>query len=130
MRLHIDQDSIRKCHNNIFTGTIYVEVGDKQFPEKNWNDFFLIILNFWLQEIVEMKKSSIGNGNFSFMDGPLKFTVKKNENLWVMEGTNQNNIIINENINFVEFEKSVLLEALNTVKNMRKKNGLVMSYNS
>lgn len=45
-------------------------------PEKDWNDFPLIILGWWLDEIIKLEFE--GAAKLSFMDGPFFVAIEKN----------------------------------------------------
>ena len=68
----------RSCGRPI-TGTLYLELGRHQFPEKGWNDFVVIVLTWWLSAMREMKLGRSTNQELRFMDGPLHINVSKRE---------------------------------------------------
>jgi len=43
---------------------------DSSFPEKNWNDFILKILHWWLEALKNLAKDK--KTEFHFMDGPFE----------------------------------------------------------
>lgn len=72
MRIHIDKDSLNKSRSGLITGRISIEINGTFFPEREWDDFVVVILNFW----GEAFKRLIENGHseeFRFMDGPFYF---------------------------------------------------------
>ncbi|OCG74006.1 hypothetical protein [Gilliamella sp. Occ4-3] len=80
--LIINPDSIRVSKSEVSTqifSEIYFQIGNIFFPDKKWDDFTVIILNWWLREACKIKKNNIAKKNnvahFSFMDGPFYFEV-------------------------------------------------------
>lgn len=55
-------------------GDIYFEFQGTSFPEKNWNDFILIILHWWLEALKKLPKDA--ETEFHFMDGSFEISVK------------------------------------------------------
>jgi hypothetical protein len=68
--------------SGLVTGRIHVQINGRSFPEKDWNDFVIIILNWWLEGLIFSVSKGAETFNCIFMDGPLSFTVKKDNSLW------------------------------------------------
>jgi hypothetical protein len=74
--LIINPDSIRVSKSKISTqifSEIYFQIGNIFFPDQKWDDFTVIILNWWLKEACKIKNNNIAH--FSFMDGPFYFEI-------------------------------------------------------
>lgn len=69
MRIKIDELSLSKQGSTIFGNIHFIDEGFS-FPESDWNDFILIILNWWSLELIKMLTDEKIKGEFSFMDGP------------------------------------------------------------
>ncbi len=110
--LHINNNKILKNSLEGITSEIYFNVNNKIFPEINWNDSIIVILNFWLDEIIKMKNSNTFEGDFLFMDGPLKIKIIKNDSKTQFKGFIQNKNVINEFINFDDFTSTVISGAI------------------
>ncbi|WP_223560402.1 hypothetical protein [Chryseobacterium lathyri] len=54
IKLHIDKNSFRKYKETI-TGIIYLEINDFLFPEKNWNDLIIVMMNNWVKSLRDIK---------------------------------------------------------------------------
>src|SRR5690606_21761028 len=59
----------------LFTGEIFFSFGDDFFPEKNWNDFLNVILNWWLVELIGLLEKKSISAELNFMDGPFKIMI-------------------------------------------------------
>jgi hypothetical protein len=54
------------------TAVIYYDFGDgRQFPEEDWNDFVVVILNWWIEA---MEQAAAEPVKLYFMDGPFWMT--------------------------------------------------------
>lgn len=119
--LHITVGEFSKTSLGNITSGVYFEINNNFFPEKNWNDSVVLVLNSWLDEIIKMKTSNGDNGSFLFMDGPLKFTINRFENLYLFKGYNQHKNVINEQIEYEEFITTVISAAIKTLNIVREK---------
>lgn len=69
-----NESSMELSKNNEITGLLYLEIDDKLFfPEAQWNDFIIIVLCWWLNEVEIIKFSNKVSSTFYFMDGPASF---------------------------------------------------------
>jgi hypothetical protein len=74
-------------------GKIAIEYAGVFFPEEDWNDFPIVVLGWWLEEIKKLSRCGPGTtGRVRFMDGPfecaLSFTGPDTLNLsFVDEGS-------------------------------------------
>lgn len=73
MRVEIEIESIEKEGDKVF-GNIYFNDQSFYFPCNDWNDFLIIVLNWWCSAIGRLLRNENIQDDFSFMDGP--FTVK------------------------------------------------------
>jgi hypothetical protein len=56
-------------------GPIWIELDSQAFPGREWGDFPVVILGWWLQEIRALVTSQSTICECSFMDGPYKFLI-------------------------------------------------------
>lgn len=73
MKILIEIESIYQKNEKIF-GNICFHENQYYFPSKDWNDFLLVILNWWSASVIRILKNESISDEFSFMDGP--FTIK------------------------------------------------------
>lgn len=76
----VNLESFNKNRLDSITCEIYFKINEFFYPEEGWNDFVIVILNWWLYAFKNFQ--SLNNDSFEmlFMDGPLKVKAKKNEN--------------------------------------------------
>ena len=79
MKIAIKLDSIVKDGDKIF-GNIFFEKSEFVFPERQWNDFVIIILNWWIDELLKLINNNAISAELFFMDGPLSIKVNHVEN--------------------------------------------------
>lgn len=71
--LKYDKESFELWKNGAITGKIYIKVKDYCFPEKEWNDNLLILLNLW-KDLFPLTNDS----TFRVIDGNYFFTIEGN----------------------------------------------------
>lgn len=69
----VDEASLRFSSN--VTGTVFFEFGAFQFPGRNWNDFVVVILGWWLDATTKLMAAGEGETELYFMDGPYSLRV-------------------------------------------------------
>jgi len=58
---------------------IYFQIEDKFFPGKSWDDFVVIILNWWIENILNIAGKNNEKSRCCFMDGPYFFDIESND---------------------------------------------------
>ena len=83
----IKKNSISMSKYGSITGIIYYDFDDFQFPDKNWKDFIVVIVSWWLEVLDEILYSPIGfECELDFMEGPQFILLKKScENSLILE---------------------------------------------
>lgn len=54
---------------------VHIQVGSISFPDPNWDDFAVVILGWWAEQISTLKTKCINSAVFRFMDGPYEVRV-------------------------------------------------------
>jgi hypothetical protein len=52
------------------TGTIWLRLGDVDFPEAGWNDFVVLILDAWVAALLQLLRGESEHAIVHFMEGP------------------------------------------------------------
>ncbi|KEQ16543.1 hypothetical protein [Endozoicomonas numazuensis] len=63
--------------SDLTTGIILFDLSGYQFPSKNWDDFVVTIMGWWLRAIIDLKTGASRKEELYFMDGPYLVTVEK-----------------------------------------------------
>ena len=75
MKITVEPNSLYKDGDKIF-GNIYFGDNEYAFPEKEWNDFVVIILNWWSESILKLLKNVSIEEELDFMDGSASVKVQ------------------------------------------------------
>jgi len=70
MDLIFDHTSLNQSAMGTITGTVFFEFWTYQFPTSGWNDFVVVLANWWLDAVVEMERGFVPSVRFQMMDGP------------------------------------------------------------
>ncbi|MDA4848906.1 hypothetical protein [Hoeflea poritis] len=65
-----DENSYEKKSDSLVTGIVYFEFDEHQFPEKNWSDFVIVLLGWWLTAVAKIHSNRSDAEHLEFMDGP------------------------------------------------------------
>lgn len=68
-------DTLVNSSTGSITGKICVETATITFPEIEWNDFVVIIIEWWLKELTSLTTGECTKGTCRFMDGPFEFQI-------------------------------------------------------
>jgi hypothetical protein len=80
MELYFEEESLEISKRGIITGRISLKLGNNVFfPEKEWNDNVIVIINSWIDNcfFINNLKNDKYEIEFNFMDGPFFFKVIK-----------------------------------------------------
>lgn len=94
IRLILDENSISHNKNeDIIYGNLYLKVGTRYFPDKNWNDYIYRILLTWAYNII-----NFNNGDLYFMDGAydMSYTIKEEKIIIFIEEYGEFECILKE----------------------------------
>jgi len=80
VKLEIVKESIITSPKRISTGEIYFQFEEFSFPERQWNDFIDVILNWWIIEIIDFIQNHKTNCSLMFMDGPFHIEITRSKN--------------------------------------------------
>jgi hypothetical protein len=92
IRIPSCKDSITKRGSSRFpiTCPIYIECGEWFFPSQEWDDFAVVILGWWLQEVGVLERDECESAVLRFMDGPHQVNiVPVNSGRWLLAGVSE-----------------------------------------
>lgn len=58
-------------------GTFYIESKDVSFPYKNWEDFHVSIILYWIRKVLENDQRDYAEFKVAFMEGPYYLLCQK-----------------------------------------------------
>jgi hypothetical protein len=66
---------------------MHVKVGEHAFPDQDWDDFGVVILGWWLQEVAAFAGFVRDHAIFRFMDGPFELHFRRLDDAnWQVKG--------------------------------------------
>lgn len=116
----VDVDTLRKGGHNI-TGIIALQVGDTYFPERDWNDFPVVILRWWLKELLRLwhgKLKTAESVECLFMDGDYCYRVSERGGQWAIEcieGISDGEVVAKAEVDRAAFMEQLLNSAIQTL---------------
>jgi hypothetical protein len=75
MQVVVDTGSLTRSVKGQIAGTVYTEIGGVAFPDDQWSDLVVVVLEWWLSALCELTTGIRSIAEFHFMDGPFSFTV-------------------------------------------------------
>ena len=119
MNIEIDLETIALDKNQIF-GHLYFQEDDFFFPSKDWNEFIVIVLNWWCESLISLLENKALIGELDFMDGP--FSVKVNfieESIFNLFFKKNNEILYSYQVNSLKFTKEFLKQVNALLRNIK-----------
>jgi hypothetical protein len=107
---------------------IYIQVGDYCFPQKNWTDLGIYLIDGWSQELLKLLKNEEKIISCSFMDGAYRFDVCKiDENNWKLSCIEEyadetEKILYESNVKPNQATKAVLEKLKSLIRMYKEKN--------
>ncbi|GAA3622538.1 hypothetical protein [Flavivirga jejuensis] len=120
MKVTVELSSLNKDDDKIF-GNIYFEENEYAFPEKGWNDFVIIILNWWAKSILKLLKNISIEEELDFMDGPASVKVQylKNNSFSLYFILNKE-VVYSSEVDVELFTKAFLKELNSLIRNIKE----------
>ena len=72
-------ESLKKTKLGLIVGAIHFEFKKQCFPEKNWTDFPVRLLAWWIDETLSARRAGKTEFDLRFMDGPYVVTFRKGD---------------------------------------------------
>lgn len=110
--------------NNTVDSTFYIEINGKYFPDKEWTDFPLSVLDMWINVIISIYHQPDIEFTLDFMDGPWHIDCSKKGNtihMQCIDNTNHKTVIEPYDINIHDLANEILLVSENFVHSIEKK---------
>jgi hypothetical protein len=86
VKLKLNVDSLRMRRKGSITGEIWLELGDKSFPEQRWSDFPTAVTSALLGAALQLRKAaSAAKEEVWFLDGPYYVMLKQvQDSVWAV----------------------------------------------
>lgn len=66
----VDPSTFQVTNDGNLTGVVYWIVDGREFPERGWNDFVSVLMNWWCESIYRILNGQSDHEELRFMDGP------------------------------------------------------------
>jgi hypothetical protein len=76
----VDPKTIELHPDGVVTGVVYWDADGIAFPESCWNDFVLVVIEWWLAAILRILKDETTVERMDFMDGPFCVVIEVERN--------------------------------------------------
>jgi hypothetical protein len=63
---------VSRSASGAITGTLYLKLGEDCFPDVNWSDFVVVVLEWWCSALERLHRGEPGPLRVPFMDGPFR----------------------------------------------------------
>jgi hypothetical protein len=67
---------VSRSASGALTGTLYLKLGDCCFPDADWSDFVVVVLEWWCSALHRLHQSEPGPITVPFMDGPFRVVIE------------------------------------------------------
>jgi len=111
VKLEYQKQSICNVGRGLPTGVVFFDFGTFQFPESDWNDSIVVVMGWWLTELLELLTGRATSVNLRFMEGAFSLRISgqphKMLRLECLEGR-QERIALEFDCTAGEFARSVV----------------------
>lgn len=121
MKINFDGKSLEISRRKVITGIISIEVGNAFFPERNWNDAIVSVLNSWIQNMIQILSSGYNEAQFIFFDGPFYFVIRKKTDQSVVELFRDSRSIETYNLDIRKFGYNLLKTSQEVIKEIDRR---------
>jgi hypothetical protein len=75
----IDESQLRQNPDGSITGVVFWIVNNAPFPDNAWNDFIIVVLDWWIRGLIRMLRDHSPVEIMTFMDGPYEIRCTCND---------------------------------------------------
>ena len=80
--VNLDTSTLERGQLGSITGTISLRLGSRYFPEQRWNDFPVVLANWWIEALDAIRGGKAAEVECRFMEGPYLFVVRPGRSGW------------------------------------------------
>jgi hypothetical protein len=104
----VTTESLAMAAGRSITGRIWLKLEGRDFPERDWFDFPVALLNSWIEEISKLSYAENQTGFLHFMDGPFMITMKaRSATLASASFIRSGQVLCEASVSVDEFSRSV-----------------------
>lgn len=72
-----DLRDLERTKQRSIIGRIWFTLGEQAFPGAGWSDFIVVVLGWWIGQLLDLRRANKSDVEFLFMDGPYSILVKE-----------------------------------------------------
>ncbi len=110
MRIVTNPHSYAQSSSGTISGTIWIEAESRGFPESQWSDLVLGVLNMWLGNMDNFITKNLEQERLLFMDGPFEIRILRKDKQLLLLSFVKNDT--NEEWGTCEVSLSAFIDAL------------------
>ena len=73
----IDLTEIERTPKGSIVGRIWFVLDDHEFPERRWSDLIVVVLGWWIEELLRAESTDETSMTLLFMDGPYSVRMRE-----------------------------------------------------
>lgn len=77
LQVELIEESISFAGRGLITGIVFFDFGVFQFPEREWNDAVVVIVDWWLTALISLVEGRTEEAELRFMEGPFWLSVRR-----------------------------------------------------
>ncbi|WP_333680490.1 hypothetical protein [Dyella sp.] len=77
LQVELIEESIGFTGRGLITGIVFFDFGAFQFPEREWNDAVVVIVDWWLIALINLVEGRTGEVELRFMEGSFWLSVRR-----------------------------------------------------
>ncbi len=104
---------------------IAIKLAETWFPHESWDDFALVILDWWIQRVIGLCRENAPSAKLDFMDGPFEIDVQRSaqsclELRCLERKASGSTVRARGSCSPAEFENEIVAAARNVLAGVRK----------
>lgn len=114
--INVDPQSFEISASGLITGRISIKINDVYFPEREWNDSVVNLLNWWAIELSNFFSGVSTSVNLYFMEGPLHVKLGHINNQSSVVFIHENSVVEKFEIEYNDLKSNALTGLLSSVE--------------
>lgn len=75
--IHVEPNTFERSKSGSVSGRIFLRLDDECFPERDWSDFPVVLLGWWIAGLLTLMDKRNSSVECLFMDGPFAFRLSR-----------------------------------------------------
>ena len=111
-RLNFNKDRFGRTGTGNVHGDLALQIADEFFPDRNWNDFVVVVLSWWCEAVLLLLRGGT-EARVRFMEGPFLVRIRRTDKaswrLTMIEAGLKTRVLQEEDVDAVSLAESVLV---------------------